>query len=96
MKNLSCECMTPKRFERWGEGARAFHSEGEASATWRPESAGVVGVGEPDVCAEPEEVGGVGEGGARLSRVGRAAPPGSDTRFIASICSLFSPMRLFA
>lgn len=54
-----------------------------------PESAGVLGVGEGEV----------DEGGARLSCVGRSSPlaaPGSDTRFIASICSLFSPILLFA
>lgn len=61
-----------------------------------PESAGVVGVGEGEVCAEAEaEV--ESEGGARLSCVGLCGPsPGSDTRFMASICSLFSPIRLFA
>lgn len=51
-----------------------------------PESAGVLGVGEGEA-----EAG----GGARLSCVGLCGPS-SDTRFIASICSLFRPIRLFA
>lgn len=71
-----------------------------------PESAGVLGVGDGeagDVAAETEaEL--AADGGARLSCVGLCGPspcspfiaPGSDTRFIASICSLFSPIRLFA
>lgn len=62
-----------------------------------PESAGVLGVGEGEVAVDVDA-----EGGARLSCVGRAGAsgpagaPGSDTRFIASICSLFSPIRRFA
>lgn len=65
-----------------------------------PESWGVLGVGEGEVAAEVEA-----ERGARLSCVGRAAPPAppaaapappSDTRLISSICSLFSPIRRFA
>lgn len=53
-----------------------------------PESAGVLGVG------EGEAAGGAGD---RLSCVGRrASPEPSDTRFIASICSLFRPIRRFA
>lgn len=61
-----------------------------------PESAGVLGVGEGEVAAEAEaDV--KAEGGARLSCVGRVGPSAaSDTRFIASICSLFSPNRRFA
>lgn len=61
-----------------------------------PESAGVLGVGDGEVAAEAEES---GAGGARLSCVGRARSPltaASDTRFIASICSLFRPIRRFA
>lgn len=70
-----------------------------------PGSAGVLGVGEgvalPAAGEVEREV-----GGARLSCVGRCAfctgspwpfiSPGKHTRFIASICSLFSPIRLFA
>lgn len=65
-----------------------------------PESAGVLGVGEGEVAADAEaEVD--ADGGARLSCVGLCGPspftaPGSDTRFMASICSLFSPILLFA
>lgn len=62
----------------------------------RPESAGVLGVGDGEVAADEPEW--PSPGGARLRCVGLCGPwaPGSDTRFIASICSLFSPIRLFA
>lgn len=67
-----------------------------------PESAGVLGVGDGEVAADVDPDACVG--GASDSCVGLWGPwspspftaPGSDTRFIASICSLFSPIRLFA
>lgn len=82
-----------------GVGARGSESKG-LSVRWRgrgPESAGVLGVGDGEVAVDVDA-----EGGARLSCVGRAGAsgpagaPGRDTRFIASICSLFSPIRRFA
>lgn len=82
-----------------GVGARGSESKEveRAFAGRGPESAGVLGVGEGEVAVDVDA-----EGGARLSCVGRAGAsgpagaPGSDTRFIASICSLFSPIRRFA
>lgn len=67
-----------------------------------PESAGVLGVGDGEVAADVDPEGRVG--GARDNCVGLCGPcspspftaPGSETLFIASICSLFSPIRLFA
>lgn len=76
-----------------GEKERGSESKEleRAFARRGPESAGVLGVGEGEVAVDVDA-----DGGARLRCVGRAGAGGSDTRFIASICSLFSPIRRFA